>query len=792
MGHCVGGYCPDVVAGNSRIFSLRDKKGEPHVTVETRPKRMIGLSPQEFYNSKDVPTSLLKKINEAEFAGDLNDIGSLDLLVQYSPEYKAYLESLPTNQEIVQIKGKGNAKPHKKYIPHVQHFVKSGKWSHVGDITNTDLRQSKDWIAPDTQEAYKKHGIELPEYATDKEIEDIHNQYLKVAEPQNYKPPIQKKAEGGNVQLTVEQMRQQLMNAGKNMPDISQIGAEEAPSMPVKDYVVANNGAQGPFPMGGVDMSPQQPGQQMLPANLLQPQKPQGAPQGQPAPLGSTGSPPPAGGSNILQMTQQGQALNAMKPPQQPTPQMAMGGPVQGPTPVMNYPFQAAGHKPLPFMAKEGGSDNAPMNNDYSDNGATDYDMDNIQQLAKGGQPKKPLHYEPAPSLSRAEIEAMADRMARQMSGEDNPNKKTQQQIEREKDLSVGIKSSKKNDVPVIDYEKLKGAYSVGVPGDTSRGGIKPTRGNDMESPTAGEYLQSIGGEKLDQPVGLFGGKDYGAYGHPAGWASDLGASRGMFNVVRRLAKENPEVDVYGHYHKMSPEALNHAVHMLDAVLAHHKPHATDAERIGYLNDLMRNQRPTTSKHDVPYPAFAGFENPEDIRLQAPFNSGMRKKIIGLLGKEKHFPGGKQKLDDIIYAISHPELRNIETGAGGSAIIKFDPNRSLKESLSPHPTYGHDIPSSLVGRTRYLTPAELLAPRSMYNAKKEIKAMGKKVVPFNQAKMNIIREPIDEQYINQMGEYEQAMKKRLGYKKGGNVKGAKVTDNLDTMRLALTRNKKAK
>jgi hypothetical protein len=74
----------------------------------------------------------------------------------------------------------------------------------------------------------------------------------------------------------------------------------------------------------------------------------------------------------------------------------------------------------------------------------------------------------------------------------------------------------------------------------------------------------------------------------------------------------------------------------------------------------------------------------------------------------------------------------------------------------------------------------------MHNAKQMIEAMGKKVLPFNQAKMSIIREPIDEQYINQMGEYENAMKKRLGYKKGGNV-----TLSQDTMRLALTK-KKAK
>jgi hypothetical protein len=143
-------------------------------------------------------------------------------------------------------------------------------------------------------------------------------------------------------------------------------------------------------------------------------------------------------------------------------------------------------------------------------------------------------------------------------------------------------------------------------------------------------------------------------------------------------------------------------------------------------------------------------------------------------------------MEDIIFAMSHPELRNIETGAGGSSILKFDPTRELREQISSHPTYGHDIPSKLVGRTRYITPAEIIAPRSMHNAKKEIAAMGKKIIPFNQAKMNIIREPIDEQYINQMGEYENAMKKRLGYKKGGKVK---LNTNQDTMRLELTRKK---
>ena len=37
MGHCVGSYCEQVEAGDARIFSLRDPKNVPHVTLEADP-----------------------------------------------------------------------------------------------------------------------------------------------------------------------------------------------------------------------------------------------------------------------------------------------------------------------------------------------------------------------------------------------------------------------------------------------------------------------------------------------------------------------------------------------------------------------------------------------------------------------------------------------------------------------------------------------------------------------------------------------------------------------------------
>lgn len=88
MGHCVGGYGDQVLNGNSRIFSLRNKKtGEPHVTIETHPN------------------------TDTDGQGD----------------------------HIYQIKGKANLKPVARYLPYVQDFVKSGKWGHVEDLHNTDL-----------------------------------------------------------------------------------------------------------------------------------------------------------------------------------------------------------------------------------------------------------------------------------------------------------------------------------------------------------------------------------------------------------------------------------------------------------------------------------------------------------------------------------------------------------------------------------------------------------------------------------------------------------------------------
>jgi len=172
MGHCVGGYCPDVASGKSRIFSLRDAKNEPHVTIEVRP-------------SKANQDDLLKQPKEIQDKFN-NNFDNWRYGIDYRPspeEIQHKAQSLfdelgiPLSHAIQQIKGKGNAKPKKDYIPYVQDFVKSGNWSDVGDLTNADLYH----VHPESDVAknLSAAGKQVPTYVTNDELNAISKRFRK-------------------------------------------------------------------------------------------------------------------------------------------------------------------------------------------------------------------------------------------------------------------------------------------------------------------------------------------------------------------------------------------------------------------------------------------------------------------------------------------------------------------------------------------------------------------------------------------------------------------------------------
>jgi hypothetical protein len=154
MQHCVGGYCPDVVEGKSRIYSLRDDKGQPRVTIEVEPMAL----PNKFSDLWDVA---MKHVSEEspgwKRLGEYGDpytalkrhYGSsvenpravVEGILEYFPEaLDATLADINNlSPKISQIKGFKNKKPADEYLPFVQDFVKGGQWSDVNELQNAGL-----------------------------------------------------------------------------------------------------------------------------------------------------------------------------------------------------------------------------------------------------------------------------------------------------------------------------------------------------------------------------------------------------------------------------------------------------------------------------------------------------------------------------------------------------------------------------------------------------------------------------------------------------------------------------
>ena len=176
MGHCVGGYCPDVLEGRSRIFSLRDAKGEPHVTVEVEPP-MFNRASRWGDLPQEEKTSMLWNLGAPGDKAALEKYGD-DMQIYFRPDGTVRImppaELLDSetvgkalNPRVKQIKGKQNRKPNDEYLPFVQDFVRNnplgGSWGDVGDLGNTGLTKVGERFADDAQ----MRALSIKHFGTD-------------------------------------------------------------------------------------------------------------------------------------------------------------------------------------------------------------------------------------------------------------------------------------------------------------------------------------------------------------------------------------------------------------------------------------------------------------------------------------------------------------------------------------------------------------------------------------------------------------------------------------------------
>ncbi|MFI3135673.1 MAG: PcfJ domain-containing protein, partial [Methylococcaceae bacterium] len=148
LAHCVGGgeYCPKVLSGESRIFSLRDTEGKPYATVETKPsgdpvEDAYGKLPKQEREEIRATAGVypadrrfVSQTTQAEEASKIKEV-----MLKLYPE----LVNMEPQYSIAQIKGRLNRRPAEEAMPYINDFVRSSKWGGVEDLAHTGLLDAK-------------------------------------------------------------------------------------------------------------------------------------------------------------------------------------------------------------------------------------------------------------------------------------------------------------------------------------------------------------------------------------------------------------------------------------------------------------------------------------------------------------------------------------------------------------------------------------------------------------------------------------------------------------------------
>ena len=374
-----------------------------------------------------------------------------------------------------------------------------------------------------------------------------------------------------------------------------------------------------------------------------------------------------------------------------------------------------------------------------------------------------------APKTSQ-EINEIAERVARQMIGEHvTPQGKTvnlagrsKKEAERVKQLQFELKPTGTVAQAQVNKPQI-GDVNVAFPGDQT---ISDTILDTLQGETINSLQQ--------------GGAKYGlGQRHlidPEFWKSNIGPALGIQGRIDDLyAKYMPERMV-GEHLAMGPMSNNFAMHFADANLkaldwSKLKPkdvaifdsHIAD----GYV--IKKKNKTTgevTTKH-VKFPDWPGLASP-DLAFEAmQKNPEMRKWFNNRmktpdLTQPLGLPNGR----DIEYAISEPAIRNLEINMTGLNTGILKPNALVEPLGNIHNTYTHRILGEAIGPREVLSPFTMSYPDATAHVLRtqspsDFTGTIQKVFPH---------QVVDQQYLDEMGKYQDKVKQITGYQKGGAVK----------------------
>ena len=387
----------------------------------------------------------------------------------------------------------------------------------------------------------------------------------------------------------------------------------------------------------------------------------------------------------------------------------------------------------------------------------------------KAAKTQVPIKFPVARGPSVDEIRAMAERMAPQVTGEfvraaptkskPNPSEnvvgKSRQQFDREKNLQIGYQNIKPPVTPSeFDYAKHKDELLIGASGDV-------TPGNRM--------LVSIDNQPLSEPVHLQAGPEWGLY-NPSAWAATDEMAKTWMKRADMAADEY-NAKPHLHYHKMTPDANWYAMHHLHSLLGHMRPEELmikNPELYAKMVDEIRTKDVGFGKH----PEFVGFEDPLILSIHTQVDPNLRRHLGKILGQptfsERY---GLRSGQDVMAATSLPELRDLEVGSSGYAVVPLDTKAPLQHFAADSQTYDTGFPmAGPVERSKYPIPYQLVY-RDTLDWMEKNPSEGKSS-EFGRMSMIVPKQQIDDELIDAIGEYQLRMKALTGKKAGGAVRKA--------------------
>lgn len=388
---------------------------------------------------------------------------------------------------------------------------------------------------------------------------------------------------------------------------------------------------------------------------------------------------------------------------------------------------------------------------------------------------KFPIELTRAPALTKEEIDKIANRVARQQSGE---HVRLSEQTGNPKDAAnlAGRSGKESRRVqgtnytleptrevrPTPTYESQIGDVNIALPGDQtiSDKRLVNVNGLPVGSNQQGGSMYGEGKLHLDDP--LF-------------WASGTDIAQQFQDKVTALAKLYNTDRVTAYHLAMGSASNNYAMHFADANLKAIANSDVSPQAIAQFNDMIRKGYKDDKGKHVPLDHFVGVENPEQAYMQMMEDPGLRKWFNNRMKLDKFttdigLPNGK----DIQYAITEPTLRNMEINLTGNSVGRMKPGAELTDTAD-HFTYKSGISGESLGQAPELSPFEVSFP----DATQYVRATQRPQDFTGTIQKVFPHQVVDDQHLQQMSEYYKRLREIRGFAKGGKVgeDSANLEDN---------------